>query len=179
MVNGMPGSGKTTLVAGYVEYRNIPCLWYRLDRDDEDLSVFFHYLTTAALRANPHMKAELPYVPPQRVFDVSSRIKQYFHNLFQCLETPFLIVFDDYNEVPADALLHDVIREACSELPQGGRIILIGRNECPSNMACVIADRTTAVITGEDLQLSPGELKEIAALHGVMLSSNEAAPATS
>ena len=30
VVNGRPGSGKTTLVASYAESRNVPCLWYRV-----------------------------------------------------------------------------------------------------------------------------------------------------
>ena len=85
------------------------------------------------------------------------------------------MVFDNYHEISPDAPLHDVIQAACSELPRGGRIILISRNECPPNMACVVTNRTTAVIGDQDLQLSPGEAEEIASLHGVTLPSDEVA----
>ena len=63
VVSGLPGSGKTTLVASYVESRNIPCLWYQVDRGDEDLSTFFYYLGIAALKTNPPKKPALPRMP--------------------------------------------------------------------------------------------------------------------
>jgi LuxR family maltose regulon positive regulatory protein len=173
MVSGASGTGKTTLVASYVDCRNISCLWYQLDRADENLATFFHYLSVAAINAVPNKKDDLPRVPSQYAMDSTPRIKEYFHKMFRCLETPFLMVFDNYHEIPADAPLHDLIQAACAELPRGGRIILISRNECPPNMACVITNRTTAVIGDEDLQLSPAEAIEIASLHGVTLPCDD------
>jgi ATP/maltotriose-dependent transcriptional regulator MalT len=174
-VSGPPGSGKTTLVASYVESRNIPCLWYRADRDDEDLATFFYYLSIAALKTNPPKKAALPRISSQRGFSMAAQAKGYFSKLFQCLETPFLIVLDNYQEVPADAALHQVIREACAELPQGGRMILISSGECHVDVAALRTHRSVAVIGCEELQLSSGEVKEIAALYGVTLPSDKAA----
>ena len=175
MVSGAPGAGKTTLVACYVDYRKIPCLWYQLDAGDEDLATFFHFFSIAAHSANADNKSALPHVPSQRALSKPERIKSYFHDLFDCLPNPFLMVFDDYHQVAADAPLHDVIQTACAELPRAGRIILISNNQCPPNMACVITNRTTAVIEDEDLRLSPGEAEEIAALHGVTLPAEEIA----
>lgn len=169
MVSGPPGSGKTSLVASYVESRNIPCLWYRADRDDEDLATFFYYLSIAALKTNPPNKSALPRISSQRGFSIAAQAKGYFRKLFQCLETPFLIVLDNYQEIPADAALHQVIGEACVELPQGGRMILISSGECHLDAAALRTQRSVAVIGGEDLQLSSREVKEIAALHGVTL----------
>ena len=40
-VSGPPGSGKTTLVASYVESRKIPTYWLQLDEGDRDLATFF------------------------------------------------------------------------------------------------------------------------------------------
>ena len=47
-VSGPPGSGKTTLVSGYLEGRKAPCLWYRIDERDSDPATFFHYPGLAA-----------------------------------------------------------------------------------------------------------------------------------
>jgi HrpA-like RNA helicase len=40
-LSGPPGSGKTTLVASYVEAQKIPCLWYRVDEGDADIASAF------------------------------------------------------------------------------------------------------------------------------------------
>jgi len=175
MVNGLPGSGKTTLMSSYIETRNTTCLWYQVDRDDQDLSTFFYYLGIAALRSNPYNKAALPRVSPERVFKVASLAKEYFQKLYQCLEAPFMIVLDQYHELPADAALHDVIAEACVVLPPGGRIVLISNSDCQVNVPRLRTQRTVATLGCEELQLSPGEVKEIAALHGVRLPSEQAA----
>jgi LuxR family maltose regulon positive regulatory protein len=43
-----PGAGKTALISSFIEARNVPHLWYQLDRGDGDLPTFFHYLGLAA-----------------------------------------------------------------------------------------------------------------------------------
>jgi len=175
MVDALPGSGKTTLISGYIESRNIPCLWYQVDRDDQDLATFFYYLGIAALRVDPYNKSALPQVSPERVFKVASLAKEYFQKLYQSLDTPFMIVLDQYHELPADAVLHDVIAEACAALPPGGRIVLIRNSDCRANLPRLRTQRTIATLGCEELQLSPEEVKEIAALHGVRLPSDQAA----
>ena len=47
-LDGPPGAGKTTLVASYLEARNIPTLWYQVEPSDADPANLFHYLTLAA-----------------------------------------------------------------------------------------------------------------------------------
>ena len=175
MVNGLPGSGKTTLISSYIESRNIPCLWYQVDRDDQDPTTFFYYLGIAALRINPYDKVTLPQVSPERVFNAPSLAKEYFQKFYQCFDSPFMIVLDHYHELPADAALHDVIAEACAALPLGGRMVLISNSDCRPNLPRPRTQRAIATLGCEELQLSPVEVKEIAALHGVRLPSEQAA----
>ena len=146
-----------------------------MDRDDQDLATFFYYLGIAALRINPYNKSAMPQISPERVFKVASVAKEYFQKLYQSLDTPFMIVLDQYHELPADAALHDVIAEACAALPPGGRIVLISNSDCRANVPLLRTRRTIAALGCEDLQLSPTEVKEIAALHGVKLPSDQAA----
>jgi len=44
---GPSGAGKTTLINSYIESHKLPCLWYRVDEGDNDISTFFHYLNLA------------------------------------------------------------------------------------------------------------------------------------
>jgi ATP/maltotriose-dependent transcriptional regulator MalT len=37
-VTGPAGSGKTTLVASYLDARRLPCLWYQVNAGDADIA---------------------------------------------------------------------------------------------------------------------------------------------
>ena len=47
-VSGPPGSGKTTLVASYLERRCSESCWYQLDSGDSDVATFFYYMAQTA-----------------------------------------------------------------------------------------------------------------------------------
>ena len=175
MISGLTGAGKTSLVASYADSRNIPCLWYQVDQEDDDLANFFHYLGLAARELNPLSKANMPLPTPGCLAGDSAAVSKYFSDLYRCLEIPFLMVFDKYQNISEDSVLHRVIRDACTELPIGGRIVLITSNDSPPTVACLRANRSTAIIGWQELQLNPGKVKEIAALQGLTLPMAEAA----
>lgn len=152
------GTGKSALVSTYIESRNLPSLWYHVDKGDKDLATFFHFLGIAAREATPHNKAAMPHLPPEFSQGIAVFAKRYFQELYRHLETPFLIVLDNYHELEEDAALHEAILVACSELPHGGRIVIISRRECPPAIARLRASNMVAIIETDDLQLSPREL---------------------
>jgi len=175
VISGLSGAGKTTLVASYAETRFIPCLWYQVDHGDKGLARFFHCLGYAARELNPYKKANLPQPTPECLAGDSAAVTKYFNDLYQCLATPFLMVFDQYQSISAGAVLHRVIKYACNALPVGGRIVLITSNDRQPTITCLRANRSTAIIAWHELQLNPGKVKEAAALHGLSWSREDAA----
>jgi len=115
---GPPGCGKTTLVSTYLEARNIPALWYRIDAGDDDLASFFYYLGIAGKRAAPRMGKPLPLLTPEYLAGIQEFNRHFFENLFARLSPARALVFDDYHEIPTKSPLHDVIVTASPGPPK-------------------------------------------------------------
>ena len=60
-VSGPPGSGKSTLVASYLERREIKSFWYQVDSSDRDPATLFFYLGELA-RSGRKRTRHLPYL---------------------------------------------------------------------------------------------------------------------
>lgn len=96
-VSGPPGSGKTSLIASYLDDRKLPCLWYRIDEGDSDVATFFYYMGLAAKNAIPRKRTMLPLFTPEYLQGISTFTLRYFENLFSRFKTPYIIVFDNYH----------------------------------------------------------------------------------
>jgi LuxR family maltose regulon positive regulatory protein len=101
-VNGPPGAGKTALASSYLEAKNLPHLWYRLDEGDRDLPTFFHYLGLAMGHATGHKRRALPHLTAE-YSGGAAFARLYFEELAARVQPPFVLVLDNYHEVPADA----------------------------------------------------------------------------
>lgn len=163
-VSGPAGSGKTTLVSGYVADRRLPGLWFRLEEGDADPATFFHYLGLAANKAAPRIRTPLPVLTPDQHSAVPAFAQRFFEGLYSRLRTGAVLVFDDYQKIPAGSMFHAMIRNGISRLPRGLRVILISRGEPPSAFARLRAAQSLSIIGWKDLRLSPRETEEIARL---------------
>ncbi len=161
---GPPGSGKTTLVSSYLAYRRVPGLWFRLEEGDADPATFFHYLGLAARKAAPRVRKPLPVPIPEQRSAISLFARRYFESLFIRLKAGSAIVFDDYQNVPADSAFHTMVRDGLSLIPPGVSVILISREHPPSPFARLRASQAMEIIGWKELRLSPRETEGIARL---------------
>jgi ATP/maltotriose-dependent transcriptional regulator MalT len=157
-VSGPPGSGKTLLVASYLASRKVRTVWYRLDESDVDLATLFQYLAWAV----PKRGEALPMFTSeyQREFLIFSR--NYFRKLFARLKAPFTLVFDDYQHAPADGPIHAVLGVAAAELPAGGRIFIVSRDDAPASFARLRAHQDLCQLGWSDLQFTVIEATDLA-----------------
>lgn len=149
--------GKSTLIRTYIESRSVSNIWHRVDKDANNLAYFFYCMDLGLRKANPRNKIAMPDIASKELLGDTEFAKAYFRKLYQNLELPFLIVLDDYQEVADDAVVHSAVRTACSELPEGGRIVIITQKKCPPTLAQLRNSNITATIESEDFQCRPSE----------------------
>src|SRR5436190_5999100 len=93
-----PGSGKTTLVASYLEARRLRHLWYQCDVGDADTATFVHYVRIAAQQLAGRTPVALPLFTSEPDQDLARFTRGFFRDLFSALPHPCAIVFDNFHE---------------------------------------------------------------------------------
>ncbi len=153
-----PGAGKTTLVASYLAARKTRGLWYQVDEGDADVATFFYYLGLAA----PRRRRPLPLLTPEYRQGVAVFARRFFRELYSRLKLPFTVVFDNYQDVPPDAALHDVMAEAVAEIPKGGRLVFISRTAPPPAFARHRVHQHFEILDWSQLRFTPTEAAGLA-----------------
>jgi len=149
------GFGKTTAVAHHLSERGIAPLWYHLDATDGDPASFFNYLSQAASRIAP--AAALPALTAEYLQGLEAFARNYFRLLFAHVRAARVLVFDDYQDVPADSPLHEIYRHGLQEVPEGLTVIVISRNDPPPSLARLRTSEGFTLIGRNELLLTADE----------------------
>jgi len=165
-ISAPPGSGKTTLVSSYLDVRRLPCLWYQVDERDADVATFFYYMGLAAQKAAPRKRKPMPVLTPEYLPGLPVFTRRFFDELFARLPAPSVVVFDNYQKIPPESMLHEVIRDAAACLPPEVNLLLVSRSAPPPEFVLLSANRLSSVIGWEGMRLTGEETRGIARLHG-------------
>jgi len=172
-ITAPPGSGKTSLVTSYLKDRKLPCLWYQVDAGDADVASFFYYMGIAAKKAAPRYRRPLPLFTPEYGLGVPTFTRRYFENLCSRLKPPYVLVLDNYQEIPSESALHEIIRTGLSAFPENISSVIISRSEPPAAFAAMDAGNKLHAIGWNDLKLTPEESKGIAKLQEIGRGQSE------
>ena len=157
-LQGPPGCGKTALVSSYIEARGSHCLWYQVDAGDEDPAALFLYLAKTGI----HGDADLPLFTAEYQAQPDAFARRFFRTLFEHLPTPFILVFDNYQELDGSTAVHTIVRQASAELPAEGCILVIHRSEPPAEFIRLRANRDLEVLGWNEMRLTREESDAIA-----------------
>jgi DNA-binding SARP family transcriptional activator len=160
-VTGPAGSGKTTLVASYLEKKKLARLWYQVDQADSDIATFFYYMGLAGINNFPSEKIRLPFFTPEYALGISAFTRKYFEVLFAQLKKPSVLVLDNYQEIPPDSLLHEVIRACLAAIPRKINVIILSRTAPSASLAAATANNLMDIINWQDICLRIEETKGI------------------
>ncbi len=167
-VAGPPGAGKTTLVASWLDVRNVPGIWYQMDSGDADPATLFYYLREAV---RPHLRKGRrppPLLTSEYLHDLDGFSRLFFRELFACLPEFSTLVLDNYQEIASEHKVHHLIAQAASEVPGGQALVAISRRDPPESFARLIANNGVSIVDWNDLKLTIEETHAIAGVKAAM-----------
>jgi LuxR family transcriptional regulator, maltose regulon positive regulatory protein len=172
-ISAPAGSGKTALVASFLEAQKIPCLWYQVDEGDADIATFFNYLGLAAKNAAPQKRKSLPLFTPEYLRGLSTFSLRYFENLFGRLKSPSILVLDNYQTVPAESDFHEVIHQGIRAIPEGINVFVISRYDLPPALVRLRINGLVKMLGWKDLRLTLEETTGIVPLKAQQIPSKD------
>jgi LuxR family transcriptional regulator, maltose regulon positive regulatory protein len=155
------GSGKTTSVVSWLQSRAGRVLWYQCDEGDADIASFFHFLSRAHVLQTSPLAAPLPTLAPELYGALPAFVRNFFRELCAQLPTPSFIVFDNWQDIPASAPLHELLPVAIGELPRGVVCIILSREEPPVNLSRLHANAEMADLGWAEIKLTLQETEAI------------------
>ena len=153
------GAGKCTLVAHYLEIRDLQAIWYRVDARDADGIMLFNCLGNVVTSSD----SALPLIPApycRRTDAVWAR--KWFREFFRRLSTPTVVVFADAHAVGAASRFYEILACCLEELPEQCRIIVISREALPPVLTEYNHRGMLHDLTWDDLRVTPEEAVGIA-----------------
>jgi ATP/maltotriose-dependent transcriptional regulator MalT/DNA-binding SARP family transcriptional activator len=156
-----PGSGKTTLVASYLEDRGLRHVWYQADSADADAATFVHYMRIAAQQLAGKAAQALPVFTPEPQQDLARFAHTFFRDLFSSLPRPCIIVFDNFQEIRPEPAGRIAFARGLEEIPEGINVLIISRTDPPPEFARLVASRRIARIDEAELRCTAKEAEAI------------------
>lgn len=156
------GAGKTTLTAAYLRSRRLKHLWYQVDARDADLATFFYFVREGVASNYSRARRLLPLLTPEYALGLNVFARNFFERLSGLFKPPFVLVFDNYQEIQDDTSLHAILAQALSMLLDVATVIFLSRNDPPPAYANLQAQRRLAVVDADAFMLSVSEIRRLA-----------------
>ena len=156
------GSGKTTLVLDYLKSSRLRHVWYQIDERDTDPATFFYYLREAVAQISARAHKVLPLLTPEYVFGLEAYAQNFFSLLGTLFRSPIVLVFDNYQKLPDDSVVHALLAAGVRAQPGSACAFLLSHNDPPPAYAGLQAQRMQTVIDGEALLLTLEETRALA-----------------
>jgi len=160
-----PGAGKSTLVATWLRHRAVPLLWLQLDASDGDPATFMQSLD-ALLIGVAATALELPPFCADDEADIAGWLRRRLRLFMRHVEAPWVLVLDNYQELPAHSLLHGALAQGLGDLPSGVQWVFISREPPPAAYARALVQRQLAIVDAEQLRFDDQETLALTRLHG-------------
>ncbi len=164
-LHGAPGAGKSTLMATWLQARQRRVLWLQVDAGDADPATLVESLD-ALFTAAAGSAIGLPVLRADDLADLGAWLRRRVRHVLQHLPPPWVLVFDNHQELAAHSPLQAALVQALGELPLGVQWLFISRELPPPAFARALAQQQLALFDAQALRLDSAETLALAQLHG-------------
>ena len=114
--------------------------------------------------AFPKRKKTLPLLTPEYLQGIPTFSRRFFKEAFGGLKSGTAFVLDNFQFIPENSRVQEVILSGVNEIPPDKRLVLISRGAPPPAWIRLRANQRLGLLTWEDLRLTLEETVEIARL---------------
>ena len=166
IISAPAGYGKTTAVLLSLQQFRASTHWYRLEKEDAVLSVFFTHLIETlfgSAEANTASHRSLDSIGniTEEYSLLSAVICHDAWSLYAYSDTPRYLVFDDFQNIADNAAISETLRYLISNMPRNMHVIIISRVETYIRTKKLELSDELVRITGEDLLFTQEEIKSL------------------
>jgi len=174
VITAPAGYGKSVLASSWAERSERNVAWLSLDEDDSDLRLFLTYFVAAiesVLHGACPSTLELTRAPE---LPRPERIGKYLVNELEGLESPIVLILDDYHRLAPDSPVHNLVTFILSNRPRQCRLVILTRRDPPLPARLLWTDHCTVQIRLQELRFTLGETAEyFKAESGLTLGKSE------
>lgn len=166
LLSAPAGYGKTTLLADFINASSLPFAWYTLDAQDSDPTVFLTYLIESlrSMKRAPESLTRAIGQTAQSLLDsaeasISSQrvLTVLVNELAEVIETPWLIVLEDYHFVTSP-VVHQLVDFLLENAPNDLRLVISTRVDPPLALARLRARGQLAELRASSLRFRDDEV---------------------
>lgn len=159
------GSGKTTLISDFLEYTQLPAVWYHIDTNDSDPVTFFTYLVNSLRQLYPKfgMATMKQLADKDRVRSGSSDavVDTFINDIYHQVKKKTVLVLDNFHCLDDSAVILAIVERLLCYLPESLHLIISSRTQPEIKLARLSSIRAISLIGYTDLLFNESEIKQL------------------
>lgn len=163
LITGQAAQGKTTLIASYLEKKDIFVLWINLTRDDQDHGKLFDKITSALTTAVSQAGGSKALIAGSTVLGTDKGVQRRADSLealFSTVPFPVALVLDDLELIDEGSagleLIHGVMQADLGI----HKLLLLSRTQPGINLASLKMKQKICILYNQDLSFTLSETRE-------------------
>lgn len=177
IVSAPAGYGKTSALVDFAQNSPVPVCWYTADERDRDLGIFIEYLIGAIRERfsgfGRHTQETLNSQYSTLLRDSTGLVGDLTNEMLE-IDTPFVVVVDNYEAVEGASGIRTFVRRLLEVLPFNCHLMMGSRLLPDVPVTRLVARRQLIGLTDQDLRFTPPEIQSLFQLSQIDISEKQA-----